>query len=245
MEPAVVTPESSPAPAAAGSAAHDKAITSGVMWQGALRWLSQVLSWSATIVIARRLSAEDYGIAGTATVLVGLLSLVTEGGLGRAIMMRRDRDEVVVEQSHGAAIMTGFAAAIVMLLAAYPVSRFYSEPRVLPVVAALSLALIFSGMNAIPLAVMQQQLQYKRLAAVEFGKAIVQAVTVLLCAHARIPVLVARDRADRRAPDGHTVVPAVCVGQSQNAASAAARSDGGVCPASRGGLAGMVRVFQR
>lgn len=165
----------------AGSASHDQAIASGVMWQGALRWLSQALSWTATIVIARKLSPEDYGIAGSATVLVGLLSLINESGLGRAVVMRRDRDQAVVQQAHGAAIAVGFASAIFMLLSAIPIARFYNEPRVAPVIAVLSIALIFSGANAVPLAVLQQQLQYRRLAAIDFGKATAQASTVLLC----------------------------------------------------------------
>ena len=165
----------------AGSANHDQAIASGVMWQGALRWLSQALSWTATIVIARRLSPEDYGIAGTATVLVGLLCLITESGIGRAVVMRRDRDAAVVQEAHGAAIVVGFVSTLFMLLSAIPIARFYNEPRVAPVIAVLSVALLFSGANTVPLAVLQQQLQYRRLAAIDFGKAIAQASTVLVC----------------------------------------------------------------
>lgn len=169
-------------PASAGSAAHNQAIATGVMWQGALRWTSQVLAWTATIVIARRLSPGDYGIAGTAGILVGLLSLVTDGGLARALVMRRVRDERLVGELHGAAIATGAALALLMLVAAFPIATFYSEPRVAPVIMALSVVLLLSGVNAIPLAVMQQQLQYRLLAAIDFGKAIAQASTVLLCA---------------------------------------------------------------
>lgn len=165
----------------AGRANHDQAIASGVMWQAALRWLSQALSWTATIVIARRLSPEDYGIAGTATVLVGLLCLITESGIGRAVVLRRDRDAAVVQEAHGAAIFVGFASALFMLLSAIPIARFYNEPRVAPVIAVLSVALLFSGANTVPLAALQQQLQYRRLAAIDFGKAIAQASTVLVC----------------------------------------------------------------
>jgi teichuronic acid exporter len=164
----------------AATANHNQAIASGVMWQGALRWLSQVLSWTATIVIARKLSAEDYGIAGTATVLVGLLSLVTDMGLGRTLVMRREKDPQIIAQAHGAAILTGLMAGALMLLVAIPLSWFYREPRVAPVIAVLCLALIFSGMNAVPLALLQQQLQYRRLAAIDFGKTILQATVVLI-----------------------------------------------------------------
>lgn len=174
-----VTPPDEERASAGGSSANDRAVVTGVLWQGTLRWLSQVLSWSATIVIARRLSPADYGTVGAATVLVGLLTLVTDGGIGRALVVRRERDEVLLRQAHGAGILLGGIMALVMLLAAYPLGQFYGEPRMVGMVAALSPVLLFSGMNTTPMAVLQQQLRYRRLAALEFAKAIVQAATVL------------------------------------------------------------------
>ena len=166
----------------AGSAAHNQAITSGVMWQGALRWLSQVLAWTATIVIARRLSPADYGIAGSATLLIGLFSLFTDGGFARALVMRRDRDKDVIGSMHSASMIVGVALATIMVCIAYPMAWFYSEPRVAAVVLALSLVMILSGATAIPLAVMQQRLQYRELAAIDFFRSSAQALTVLGCA---------------------------------------------------------------
>lgn len=169
--------------AASGSSAqHNAAITTGVLWQGALRWISQVLAWTATIAIARRLAPADIGIAGTGTVLLGLLTLVTDSGLARAIVMRRERDPHVVEHVHSAALASGTILAVLMLALAYPVASFYDEPRIAPVIAVLSVVLVLSGANAVPLAVVQQRLQYRQLAAIEFGKSISQAGTVLLCA---------------------------------------------------------------
>ncbi len=163
---------------------HDRAIARGVLWQGSLRWLSQAVAWTATIVVARKLSAEEYGIAGTAAVLVGFLSLITESGIGRALMLRRERSEVVVAQAHGAGMLLGAALAALMVLIAVPVSRFYSEPRIAPVIAFLSLALLLSGANAIPIALIQQGLRFRLLGAIEFSKLVAQAGTVLLCAMA-------------------------------------------------------------
>jgi teichuronic acid exporter len=166
----------------AGSAAHNQAIATGVLWQGALRWLAQVLSWTATIVIARRLSAVDYGISGTATVLVGLLTMMSDDGIGKSLVMRRERDERTIAEAHGAAIFLGIAAMIFLIALAIPVARFYGEPRVTYVLLFLSIVPLLSALNSVPLAALQQQLEYRRLAAVDFGKAIIQAVAVLVCA---------------------------------------------------------------
>ncbi len=174
--PAVATFET------AGSAAHNQAIATGVLWQGALRWLAQVLSWTATIVIARRLSAVDYGISGTATVLVGLLTMMSDDGIGKSLVMRRERDARTIAEAHGAAILLGVAAMIFLIVLAIPVARFYGEPRVTYVLLFLSIVPLLSAYNSVPLAALQQQLEYRRLAAVDFGKAIIQAVAVLICA---------------------------------------------------------------
>jgi O-antigen/teichoic acid export membrane protein len=98
------------------------------------------------------------------------------------LMLRRDREPVIVEQAHGGSLLTGFGAAALMLIAAWPLSVFYNEPRVAPVMAVLSLALMLNGANVVPLAVLQQRLEYRRVALIEFVRAIAQASTVLVCA---------------------------------------------------------------
>ena len=40
-----------------GLAAHNRAIATGVLWQGSLRWLAQVLAWTATIAVAHHSKA--------------------------------------------------------------------------------------------------------------------------------------------------------------------------------------------
>ncbi len=182
----VLTPDadadSTAVPSGQGSTAHNRAIATGVLWQGSLRWIAQVLAWTATIAVARRLSPADYGIAGTAGLLFGLLALVTDGGLARAIVVMRARESRVVSQVYAAACLTGVALAAVMIAAAYPIAGFYSEPRIAPVIMLLSVVLLFSGANAVPLAVLQQDLKYRQIAEVEFGKTLVQGLTVLVCA---------------------------------------------------------------
>ena len=181
----VVAPE--PATAAesgafAGSRAHNRVIASGVMWQGGLRWLAQVLSWSATIAVARRLSASDYGIAGTASVACGFLLLVIDGGLTRAIVVMRANERRLVSQVHTTACLLGAALAVLMCLAAFPVASIYREPRIAPVMLTLSLVLLLNGATTTRVAVLQQRLEYPRVAQVEFSRALTQAIVVLVSA---------------------------------------------------------------
>jgi O-antigen/teichoic acid export membrane protein len=64
----------------------DRSLVSGIAWTGGTKWATQILSWAATLVVARILSPADYGLMGMATVYLGLVLLINEFGLTTAIL---------------------------------------------------------------------------------------------------------------------------------------------------------------
>ena len=77
-EPAVEQASPSPAPATPATARHslDRSLVRGIAWTGAIKWLSQLLSWVSTIVVVRLLLPADYGIIGMATTYLSLVALI-------------------------------------------------------------------------------------------------------------------------------------------------------------------------
>ncbi len=164
-----------------GTQSHNRAIATGVVWQGGLRWLAQVLSWATTIIVARRLSASDYGIAGSAVFVAAMLGLIVDAGFARALVVTRETDERRVAQVHTAAVAVSWMLALLMCLAAYPLSLVFREPRITAVVTFLSLSVVLNGVTTVRVAVLQQRLEYRRIAQVEFAKTIAQAIAVVIC----------------------------------------------------------------
>jgi O-antigen/teichoic acid export membrane protein len=76
----------------------DRALVRGIAWTGEMKWLTQLLSWAATLVVARLLSPADYRLVGMATVYLGLMGLVNEFGLGSAIVMKGGLSDEQVAQ---------------------------------------------------------------------------------------------------------------------------------------------------
>src|SRR5918999_2811723 len=112
----------------------DRQLVQGVSWSGAIKGLTQLLSWASTIVVARLLSPEDFGLVAMATVYIGLTALITEFGLGAAIVALRDLGDELLAQLHTVALLVGLAAFAVSLLVAIPLSRFFSAPELALVV---------------------------------------------------------------------------------------------------------------
>src|SRR5437667_8877818 len=68
-------------------------VLSGLFWTGGAQLISQILTWAITIVVIRVLSPSDYGLLAMAMVVVGLLTLLSDGGLGAAVVQATELDD--------------------------------------------------------------------------------------------------------------------------------------------------------
>ena len=85
----------------------DRSLVQGIAWTAGLKWVAQIFSWAATLIVARLLTREDYGLVAMATVVLGLISLVNEFGLGAAVIKRRDLSEHQIAQISGLCVVSG------------------------------------------------------------------------------------------------------------------------------------------
>jgi O-antigen/teichoic acid export membrane protein len=161
----------------------DRKLVQGVSWSAGIKGLTQLLSWASTILVARLLSPEDFGLVAMATLYLGLTALVTEFGLGTAIVALRDLSEELLAQLHAVALLVGFTAFVFSCAVAYPLSRFFDAPELASVVVVLSCSLVLDSLRTVPTALLARGLQFKYLAVLEALRALVAvAVTVSLAA---------------------------------------------------------------
>src|SRR5262249_45660734 len=98
----------------------DRLLVRGIAWTGAMKWLSQLLSWSCTILVARLLTPADYGVFGMATVFFGLVSMANEFGLGTAVVTLPKLRTEQIAQVNGLSVLMGLAAFAISCVAASP-----------------------------------------------------------------------------------------------------------------------------
>jgi len=151
----------------------DRTIAHGVTWTAGIKAATVVVSWACTIMLARILDPQDYGIATMATVYVGLTSMVTDFGLGAAVIALPDLSEKLAAQLHTAACAVGGIAFAISCIAAVPVSRFFKTPNLVPVIIVVSTLLIFDSIRLVPTARLGRELRLKDLALLDGYKAFI------------------------------------------------------------------------
>ena len=174
-----VSVDNIPAPAAGNTASLDRSFLRGIAWVGSVKWLVQLVTWGTTIVVARILTPADYGLLTMATVLLEVLSLLSESGMGLTVITLRDITKTQVSQINGAAVAFGLASFGVTCLAAWPVSWFYRAPALPPVIIALGLTLAVGGFRVVPAALLQRDLRFKSLAKIDATQGILQSLATI------------------------------------------------------------------
>jgi O-antigen/teichoic acid export membrane protein len=140
-----------------------------------------VLQTAATMVLARLLSPEDFGLQGMVIALTGFLGLFRDAGLGSATVQRH---EVTDEQT---STLFWINAAIGALLSTLCVAlaplvvRFYNEPRLYWVVVVSGLAFFFNGLAAQHGALLQRGMRFVTQAKIDvLSLAVSSAVGVVM-----------------------------------------------------------------
>ena len=81
----------------------DRSLVSGIAWTAAAKYGAQIIQWALTLIIARILLPEDYGLFGIAWIAVGFILLINEGGLGLTVVSLRElTKEQIAQLNHGA-----------------------------------------------------------------------------------------------------------------------------------------------
>jgi PST family polysaccharide transporter len=157
----------------------DRFLMHGIAWTGAAKWAGQLVAWASTLIVARLLTPEDYGLVGMASIYLGLITLVSEFGLGSTVITLRDLSEDQVAQLNGLALLIGVGSFALSCVAAIPLGLFFRAPQLPPVVAAMSTAFLITAFKTVPGSLLQRDMRFRALALIETWRAVLLAVSMI------------------------------------------------------------------
>jgi len=180
--PPAAPPGPPPPPASPDRRDLDRSLVSGIVWTGAAKWSTQVITWGATLILARLLTPADFGLVGLAMVYVGLVKVVNEMGLTSAIVKFQNLTDEEIRQLHGLAMLLGGAGVILSCLIAVPLGWAFDAPGLPIVIVVMSLSFPLAAVRMVPLGLLQREFRYRYLATTEAAAAITMAIIEPLCA---------------------------------------------------------------
>ena len=129
--------------------------------------LTLTLRLGSLMVLARLLDPKDFGLVAMVTALTGVLSLFRDFGLSTASVQRTDITDGQVSTLFWINLLVGALLTCLALASAPLIARFYHEPRLLWVTVGLAGGFLFNAAGVQHSALLQRQMRFATLAAIE------------------------------------------------------------------------------
>ena len=137
-------------------------IISGLVWKFAERIGAQGIGFIVSIVLARLLSPQDYGLISLITIFLAVSTVFIQSGFGTALIQKKDADNIDFSTVFYFNIMISLIFYFLLYIISPYIAKFYNEPSLTKIVRVMSMSLIISAVNNVQHAYVSKTMQFKR-----------------------------------------------------------------------------------
>jgi len=133
----------------------------GLLWSSLEQGGRQGIHIAVTIVLARLLLPEQFGLIGMLAVFLGVAQSFVESGFTAALIQKNNATHVDECSIFYFNILVGVLAAGLLCFIAPWIAAFYDQPLLTPLTRALSLRLIVDAFGTVQLGLLTKRLDFK------------------------------------------------------------------------------------
>ena len=127
-----------------------------------MRWATRALGLASTVILARLLAPEDFGVVAMAMVVVGFLEVFTHTGVDLALIRDHHATRDHYDSAWTLEILQAAGLALALWLAAPLAADYFNDPRVPDVMQVLSLRAFIGGFENIGVVAFRRDLAFER-----------------------------------------------------------------------------------
>lgn len=140
----------------------NKKMARGAAWMGLLRICVRGIGFVSTIILARLLLPEDFGIIAMAMSLIAFLELATAFSFEVPLIQKQDAGRAHFDSAWTMNVLFYSGLTVLLLLLAEPAAAFYNEPRLTTVIYVMAAGFLLRGFNNIGVVYFQKELDFRK-----------------------------------------------------------------------------------
>ncbi len=138
----------------------NKTIT-GIIWNFAEQIGRRGIGVIITLLLARFLSPEDYGLVAMMAVFLAIATSLMDSGFKQALIRLPEANQTDFNTAFLANIALGLLGYVLLFLAAPFIAGFYDEPRLIILIRVAGISIIISSFQVVQSAVLSRNLNFK------------------------------------------------------------------------------------
>lgn len=133
-----------------------------------------VLNTAGAMMLARWLTPAEIGVYAIGAVLVGLVQVLRDFGVGAYVIQERELSTDKLRAALGVSMLIAWPLAGLVLAASQPAAWFYHEPRLRTVLALLALNFLLVPFSAVALPCLRRQMRFGAIFAINLSQCVAQ-----------------------------------------------------------------------
>lgn len=139
-----------------------KNIFYNVVWKTGERFFSQFVAFVISIVLARLLTPDDYGVIAMILVFINIADVFVQSGFSSALIQKKDADQLDFSTIFYCSALASVFIYFSLFLSAPLVGQFYNNESIVLYLRVFSLKIPLSVYNSIQHAYVSRHMQFKR-----------------------------------------------------------------------------------
>lgn len=137
-------------------------VLSNFLWRFAERCGAQGVSFIVSLVLARLLTPNDYGIVALMSVFISILGVFIDSGFSAALIQKKDADDLDFSSIFYFNLVSCSLLYLILFFAAPLISAFYGRPEMTAMVRVLGITFLISGVKSVQTAYVSKNMMFKR-----------------------------------------------------------------------------------
>ena len=165
------------------SSSLKKRMTHGLLWNSIDRFSNQGLNFVFSILIARIVSPNDYGVIAMLYIFTDIAQVFIEGGITSAIIRKQNLSEKDLSTAFFLNIGIAVFSYLIMFFIAPAVSIFYQMPLVESILRWTSVVIVLNALCIVQQAKLTIDLDFKQQASITLISTIVSGIIGIVIAY--------------------------------------------------------------
>lgn len=140
----------------------NKKMAKGAAWMVSFKFVERSIGLISTIVLARLLVPEDFGLVALAMAVIAVLELLGAFSFDVVLIQKQHADRTYYDTAWTFNVIVGVASAAALVLLAHPVSTFYEDVRLESIMYLLALSPLVDGMQNIGVVAFRKEMQFHK-----------------------------------------------------------------------------------
>ena len=137
-------------------------VISSLFWKFAERIGAQGVNLIVSIVLARILAPEDYGIVALVTIFITISNVFIENGLPTALIQKKDADDLDFSSVFYCNIGISVILYIIIFFASPFIAHFYNNEQLVSVLRMLAITVLVAGLKSVQNAYVSRKMIFKK-----------------------------------------------------------------------------------